>query len=99
VNIGDMTRYRLLDTTRAYAAGKLAESGGADAIKRRHAVYYRELLEQTKVSSTAGAGVKLLAAHGEHLGNVRAGLEWSFFEHGDMGGRGCAGRRCGAPLY
>ena len=47
VSADDMaTRYRLLDTTRDYAAGKLAEIGEVDVIKRRHAIYYRELFER-----------------------------------------------------
>jgi predicted ATPase len=38
---------RLLETTRAYARMKLAESGEADAVGRRHAGYYRSLPETT----------------------------------------------------
>ena len=52
INVRDGTRYRLLDTTRAYAADKLAESGEADAIRRRHAVYYCELFRRTKAEPT-----------------------------------------------
>jgi predicted ATPase/DNA-binding winged helix-turn-helix (wHTH) protein len=37
--------YRLLDTTRAYALGKLIRSGEAAAVGLRHATYYRELFE------------------------------------------------------
>ncbi|HWZ90738.1 MAG TPA: winged helix-turn-helix domain-containing protein [Polyangiaceae bacterium] len=38
VNAGDTaTRYRLLDTTRAYASAKLVDSGESDATTRRHA--------------------------------------------------------------
>jgi predicted ATPase/DNA-binding winged helix-turn-helix (wHTH) protein len=96
VNIGGMTRYRLLDTTRAYAAGKLSQSGGVDAIKRRHALYYRELLEQSNAAPAIGA--RGFAAHGERLGNVRAALEWSFFEHGDIG-IGLALAAAAAPLF
>jgi len=66
--------YRLLDTTRRYAAAKLTESGEADRIGRRHADCYRELFEQTDAGSTAYA---------DHLDNVRAALEWSFSESGD----------------
>ena len=36
---GSLTRYRLLETTRAYALEKLAESGELDAVARRHAEY------------------------------------------------------------
>ncbi len=38
--------YRLLDTTRAYASRKLAESGEADQVARRHAKYIQTQLER-----------------------------------------------------
>ena len=41
-DLGDgAARFRLLDTTRAYALAKLADNGEADALARRHAAYYR----------------------------------------------------------
>jgi predicted ATPase/DNA-binding winged helix-turn-helix (wHTH) protein len=84
VGSGDTaTRYRLLDTTRAYAAGKLAEIGEVDAIKRRHAIYYRELFERNDTSflaSTDDAGFR-----SELLGNARVALEWSFSSRDDVG--------------
>src|ERR1700689_3117738 len=43
--INDLTCYRLLDTTRAYAAAKLAEHNEADRIARRHAIFYSRFLE------------------------------------------------------
>jgi predicted ATPase/DNA-binding winged helix-turn-helix (wHTH) protein len=42
---GPATRYRLLDTTHAYAREKLAESGDFDVTARRHACYYTKLLD------------------------------------------------------
>ena len=62
-------RYRLLDTTRAYALGKLEEANERQPIARRRAEYFCALLETD---------------HGaEHLANVRAALEWSFSAEGD----------------
>jgi predicted ATPase len=81
---GATTRYRLLDTTRAYAAGKLVQDGGQDAIKRRHAVYYCELLERTKNDIAPCIG-KDASVRDEKLGNARAALEWSFSQEGDAG--------------
>src|SRR5262249_18364306 len=43
---GDIVRYRLLDTTRAYALEKLVASGEYEAFARRHAEYYRDLFER-----------------------------------------------------
>jgi predicted ATPase len=42
---GAEPRYRLLEITRTYALNKLAESGEGKALARRHAEYYRDLLE------------------------------------------------------
>jgi predicted ATPase len=41
-------RYRLLDTTRAYALEKLAQSGELDAVARRHAEFYRDVFERAE---------------------------------------------------
>ena len=43
-------RYRLLETIRAYALEKLAESGELARIARRHAEYYCDLFERAEVT-------------------------------------------------
>jgi predicted ATPase len=84
VNTGDATtRYRLLDTTRAYALAKLVDSGEADATARRHAFYFRDFLEREEVAPSTSSRHGAYPRGAEHLGNVRAALEWSFFERGD----------------
>jgi predicted ATPase/DNA-binding winged helix-turn-helix (wHTH) protein len=70
-------RYRMLDATRAFASEKLVESGEQDPTARQHAVYFRALLERID------AGGDKAFAYEEHLGNVRAALEWSFQDRGD----------------
>ena len=52
-------RYRLLETTRAYALEKLAEADEIDAIKRRHAQYFRDLFERAHEALDAHAGCGL----------------------------------------
>lgn len=71
------TRYRLLETTRIYASRKLEESGEADAAAERHARYFERLLNSTSGAQDQGATRR------EHLGNLRAALEWCF---GDAAG-------------
>jgi predicted ATPase/DNA-binding winged helix-turn-helix (wHTH) protein len=80
-NVGDTEpRLRLLDTTRAYALEKLAESGEADAIGRRHAAYYRDLLE---AAPSGSAGDNFAAACAPEIDNIRAALSWALSPAGD----------------
>src|ERR1700691_5316854 len=76
-------RYRLLDTTRAYARQKLAESGEHATIARRHGEYFTYRLERFKVSAALASSRATINFFVEHLGNVRTALEWSFSEHED----------------
>jgi len=80
---GGPLRYRLLDTTRAFAAEKLAESGEADGMARAHAKYFIALLADILVKPTAASTGDGFLPHAEHVANVRAALDWSFSEHGD----------------
>ncbi len=77
-------RYRLLETTRAYARAKLVESGEAEAVSRRHAIYYRDLLQCTDTRSSAENRSEKHAAFAGYLGNLRAALEWSLADRGDV---------------
>jgi predicted ATPase/DNA-binding winged helix-turn-helix (wHTH) protein len=95
--IGETTYYRLLDTTQAFAASKLAERGEADKVARRHAIYYSNYLEHDEVVQSAFGGYDL-SGYAPHIGNVRAALEWSFSDHGDIGvGSGLA--TWASPLF
>lgn len=83
---GGTTNYRLLNAIRSYASGKLVEGGEADAIKRRHAVCCRELLERTRLSD----GVNV-----ECLDKAHAGLEVKFLGEQRYRGRfGVAANSC-----
>jgi predicted ATPase len=44
--VGDIVYYRLLDTIRAYARTKLAESADVDQVSQRHADVLRDILER-----------------------------------------------------
>jgi predicted ATPase/DNA-binding winged helix-turn-helix (wHTH) protein len=92
------TRYRLLDTTRAYASGKLSESGEADEVRRRHASYFLELLERVDGNSFTPLQAKSFAIFADQLGNVRTALEWCFSERGDCA-LGVALAAASAPLF
>ena len=75
---GSAAFFRLLEMTRAYALSRLAESGELPELSRRHAQYYRELLEQAK-SEWEKRSIPVA-----HLDNIRAALEWSFGPTGDL---------------
>jgi predicted ATPase/DNA-binding winged helix-turn-helix (wHTH) protein len=81
--INEFTYYRLLDTTRAYAAAKLAERGGADRIARRHAIFYAKLLEHDEIIQSL-FGEHDLSGYASHIGNVRAALGWALSNRGDV---------------
>jgi len=76
-------RYRLLDTTRAFVADKLLESGEADRAARAHAEYFRDFLHDISLKSTGMLSAGGFLPYADHLPNVRAALNWSFSESGD----------------
>jgi predicted ATPase/DNA-binding winged helix-turn-helix (wHTH) protein len=79
----DLVRYRLLDTTRVYAQGKLDLSGEGAGTAGRHAEYYRRLLQQAGVDAERRPLQEWLDAYGRELDNVRKALDWSFSTDGD----------------
>ena len=76
-------RYRLLETTRAYAFEKLAESGENEGIARRHAEYFLDLIQRAAAESQTRPAGDWLAAYGLDIDNVRAALEWTSSPGGD----------------
>src|ERR1700692_4940959 len=80
--INESTYYRLLDTTRAYAAAKLAGRGEAARIARRHAIFYSRFLEHDEIVQSL-FGEHDLSGYAPHIGNVRAALGWALSDHGD----------------
>ncbi|SEM18156.1 Predicted ATPase [Bosea lupini] len=95
---GAMTRYRLLDTTRAYALDIPLDRAEKAAISRRHAGYYRRWLQQTEEewrSLTTGAERQPYFAG---LNNARLALEWCFGEDGDVPG-GIALAAAATPVF
>jgi predicted ATPase len=76
-------RYRLLDTTRAYAREKLNEHDELDVISGRHAKYVAEFLESQREMMLALPRAGRTAAYSDQLSNIRAALEWNFGPHGD----------------
>jgi predicted ATPase/DNA-binding winged helix-turn-helix (wHTH) protein len=86
-------RYRLLDTTRAYVQEILVASLAAEMTARRHAYYFRDLLE-----SIGDRSSDELSALADQFGNVRGALMWCFSDHGDRAA-GVALAAASMPLF
>ena len=76
---GSSTRYRLLDTTRAYAMQKLVDCGEAPGTARRHAGYVQQVLETAMAAEASGGGQAPRAQErASLLADARAALTWVY---------------------
>ena len=80
---GAMMGYRLLETTRAYSLEKLVEAGEFDAVARRHARGYLDLIEGAEAEAETRPTDEWLADYGPRIDNVRVALDWAFSPGGD----------------
>ncbi|GAC1494610.1 MAG: hypothetical protein NVS1B2_11580 [Vulcanimicrobiaceae bacterium] len=79
-----VTRYDMLETTRAYARERLAETEESAVIARRHAEYYLRLFASASAAwLTPGRSVSLAPLEVE-LDNVRAAWRWALVEARDV---------------
>ena len=90
---GDDARYRLLESTRAYAREKLIQHDELGAIACRHACAYADVAEQHEIDYDTTPSPAWHAQVEFDLENVRAALAWSF-----DGGELAAGLRLAATL-
>jgi predicted ATPase/DNA-binding SARP family transcriptional activator len=75
-------RYRLLETTRAYALERLAQVGGHVRMSRRHAEYFAAYAEGTGATWQHAHGKRRAEIHAD-LDNWRAALTWSIDDGND----------------
>ena len=80
---GAVVRYRLLETTRAYAREKLGESGESASVLRRHAEHFRDTLECAESEWERRPSSECLAEYGPLIDDVRAALDWACSPSGD----------------
>jgi predicted ATPase len=80
---GATIRYRLLETTRAYSLEKLVQAGEFDAVARRHARRYLDLLQRAEAEAETKPTDEWLAEYAPRIDNVRAALDWAFSPGGD----------------
>ena len=76
-------RWRLLETTRAYAIEKLYESGEAGHAARRHAEFYRKQFAEFASEGRLQAHIEDLRIYRSEIDNLRAALNWAFSSMGD----------------
>jgi predicted ATPase/DNA-binding winged helix-turn-helix (wHTH) protein len=91
-------RYRLLDTTRAYALAIRIDEAEFAELAARHATYYRQWLEQTAAERPNPAYAADRTPQLADLGNVRAALEWCFGAEGNVAS-GIALATAAMPLF
>jgi predicted ATPase len=76
---GQDSRLRLLDTTRSFAAERLAKGREQGLFRRRHALYFSDLFRRGASIDVSG-WPKTLAVE---VDNLRAALNWAFSNAGD----------------
>lgn len=79
--------YRQLDSTRAYALEKLAESGELDPVRRRHAEHCIDLLGSAKADIERQSRTDWLTRHAGKLDDIRTALHWAFENAHELGVR------------
>jgi predicted ATPase len=73
----DVDRFSMLETIREYAGERLAESGEADDIRRRHAEYLTRLAEEVEDEHLGPEQAQIRDRFRTEWDNVRAALDWA----------------------
>src|ERR687898_92977 len=70
------TRYRMLETIREFAEDRLAASGEAEAVRKRHADFFIAFAERYELAELLPDGDQVLALLEAEHANLRASLAW-----------------------
>jgi predicted ATPase/DNA-binding winged helix-turn-helix (wHTH) protein len=81
---GDEALFRLLETTRSYAALRLSSTTDASQASQRHAKHCLDVLASGQREWTSTPPTAWVKRYGRWLGDARAALSWSFAEGGDL---------------
>lgn len=81
---GTRERYRLLESTRAYALEKLAAAGEHERLARRHGEYFRDQAQAADVRFGIGSTTAWLGTMELELDNYRATLGWALGQRNDV---------------
>lgn len=77
-------RWRLLETTRAYARRKGSGTFEYEEAARRHAIFFRSLLMAQSTDSKSEIVRQRIESLDADIDNVRAALKWSFSDRGEI---------------
>jgi predicted ATPase/class 3 adenylate cyclase len=80
---GEHERYRLLESTAAYALEKLSASGQQEIFTRLHAEYFRDRANRADEGFGSGSTFEWLAQQELELDNYRTALEWALTDSHD----------------
>ena len=70
-------RYRMLETIRAYSAGRLSQAGEARRIRRMHAHHFLELAETAEPMLRTSDQMRWLRRLGAEYDNLHSALRWA----------------------
>jgi predicted ATPase/DNA-binding winged helix-turn-helix (wHTH) protein len=73
-------RYRLLDTTRNYARGKLVEAGELDGVRRQHGHFYQQAVKNLATNELDRDRLGDLA---DDIEDIRAAIVWALSPSGE----------------
>jgi predicted ATPase len=79
----DAVRYRLLESTRAYALERLEASGEREVVARAHAAFVGQIFQQGFSDWELRDPVEWLTHYAPESDNLRTALEWAFSPTGD----------------
>jgi predicted ATPase/class 3 adenylate cyclase len=74
---GEIERFHLLETIRQYASARLEETGDADALRRRHAVHFRALVEEAAEMRWGPDGAMTRRRVRAERDNLRQAMTWA----------------------
>jgi predicted ATPase/DNA-binding CsgD family transcriptional regulator len=74
---GDVARYRLLETVRAYVLGQLVDAGEVTAARDRHLGAYVDVAERAAAAFIGPQMVATFDALDAELDNLRAAMDWA----------------------
>lgn len=81
---GPVTRYRMLETLREYAADRLAQTGRNDALATRHAHYFAQVAERSAQAMRGQGDARARHLLVDEQANVRSAIAWLEGPAGDI---------------